>query len=75
MGRYPFIALFERHGVTLSLAIALVFLGLGLLLVQQSALGPGAALLAVLGAAVLWLLLRMLTDIVRLLSETLIPRP
>ena len=74
MDRYPFIALFERHGAWLSAVIALGFLVL-VLLIGRSSLNLTIVALDVLSAVVIWLLLRTLTEIVRLLSETLIPRP
>jgi len=76
MREYPFLRLFDGYGAWLSLVIALGFLGLTLLLLAQSSLlNMAGAALALLGAVVLWLFLRTLTDIVKLLSETLIPRP
>lgn len=74
MDRYPFIALFERHGARMSAVIALGFLVL-VLLIGSSLLKPATVAFAILGSAVVWLLLRTMTEIVRLLSETLIPRP
>lgn len=74
MDRYPFIALFERYGAWLSAFVALGFFALVLYLGLDS-LKPTTVALAVVGAAVVWLLLRTFTEIVRLLSETLIPRP
>ena len=73
MRNFPFLSLIERHGGWLSAGIALGFLGLCLCLPPAFS-WPGAAL-ACLVAVTIWLLLRVLTDIVRLLSETLIPRP
>lgn len=74
MDRYPFIAMFERHGAWLSAVMAFGFLAL-VLIIGWNSLNPAIVAFAALGAAVVWLLLRTLTEIIRLLSETLIPRP
>lgn len=75
MRDYPFLRLFERYGTWLSLAVSLAFLCLALLVIRQFVPDLIGATLAFLGAVVLWLFLQTLTEIIRLLSETLIPRP
>ena len=73
MRSYPFLTLIDRHGGWLSAGVALGILGLSLALLPAPSWVSVA--LACLVALTIWLSLRVLTDIVRLLSETLIPRP
>jgi hypothetical protein len=75
MESYPYLLLVERHGQWLSAALALGFLGLGLCLTMAASPNWLGAALVLLGSLAIWGFMRLLTDVARLLSETLIPRP
>lgn len=75
MGSFPCLGFLERNGVWLSAALALSFLVIGLYGTMVEAPNTFGAILVVLGAIAVWGLMRLLSEIARLLSETLIPRP
>jgi len=73
MKRYPFIELVAQHGRRLSLAISAVaaLLAVGLLVMGDSVVAGVAGLV---GAAVLYPLVRLLSELIEIIADTLMPR-
>ncbi|MBN8748876.1 Uncharacterised protein [Xylophilus ampelinus] len=73
MKRYPFIEFMAQHGRRLALAISAVAVLLALvLLVMGVSLAGGMA--ALIGAVLLYPLMRLLAELIEVISDTLMPR-
>jgi hypothetical protein len=75
MRSYPYLVLMERHGSWLSVIVALGVLLFGVALAPPGPHHWVGIAVSVAAAVLAWGFMRLLTDISRLLSETLIPRP
>jgi len=74
MNSYKFIDLFQKYGSVISLVAAVALCVGGILIVNGIWVREVLVAFVVLGAFGVWVLLRTFTDIVTILSETLIPK-
>ena len=72
--QFPALLFFVRHGHPIAILCGLSLFVLGAWLVRDGLMAPIALIASFVGGAVVYLLVRVLWDIARLLADTKIPK-
>ena len=71
---YPALMFLVRHGHPVAILCGLAVFLLGVWLVREGAMAAIGLVASAIGGCIVYLLLRVLWDIVRLLADTMIPK-